>query len=829
MASAEELERFGRYVLLHRIAMGGMAEIFLALPAGKSEEKDLLVIKRIREDLCTDETFTEMFIDEARVVSRLSHPNIIKMHEFGEVDGVYFIALEHVWGESLRTLTLLCTKAQMRFPMGAALYIAIETAKALDYAHHNRDESGEISPVIHRDVTLGNVVISYDGDVKVLDFGIAKAKGRMSQTRAGQVKGTLAYLAPEQLAGGEMGPHTDIYQLGVLMYQTLVGRLPVQAESEGAMMGAIVAGNIVKPSDAVPGFPPRIEQVLLKAMARKPDQRFASAAELASTLGDLLRGTSYEGGRDRVAHMVNNITGDRKQRQIGMIKELLHGAAFDDESTDLFRWAAVDDAPQQLNVELSGIQDQGELDDFEEAPTIVMPPSELQGEIQAEPVHEMRLADADYQPLRHVEPTVPAIPLASPQAAAKQPLLLEEEEYDDAPPTLAVDVVVPDAAKRPDQRAAPDLLDPEELIPIAQPTPVPARDGIASFGLADTSVGDDPSVGHHEMEREAVSSDVFANSNMAADDFDAILGIRDQQPPPADEDIFAVPQAPGGLRPALRSGQPNVDRPMPLIKESPASPAIPETRLSASDLFADIGGHERDPDSIGQHPLWDPSAIASGAEANADIHSETTGPIDGQLTLDEIPSALKPRAKSQRQRRLLLLSAPILGVLGGFLLLAFVIAPELGQRLLGFDPERAATVDAGAKIPVVVAPTDAGSKRPDRSGGAIKRVRDAAAPRDKAAPRDAAEPPDTAATSDAAAAAAKSDTGRPPTLRPGFLTITSQVPILVDIDGKPMGQTPLYNVELPQGEHTVDLWRNPVTPKRTKVTIHPGEVTTLAE
>ena len=821
MASTDELERFGRYVLLHRIAMGGMAEIFLALPSGKKDEKDLLVIKRIREDLCTDETFTEMFIDEARVVSRLNHPNIIKMHEFGEVEGVYFIALEHVWGESLRTLTLLCTKAQMRFPMGAALYIGIETAKALDYAHHNRDSSGEISPVIHRDVTLGNVVISYDGDIKVLDFGIAKAKGRMSQTRAGQVKGTLAYLAPEQLAGGEMGPPTDIYQLGVLMYQTLVGRLPVQAESEGAMMGAIVAGNIVKPSDAVAGFPPKIEQVLLKAMARKPDQRFASAADFAGALSELLRGTSYEGGRERVAHMVTNITGDRKHRQMGMIKELLHGAAFDDESTDLFRWAAVDDAPQTLNVELSSVLDQGELDDFEDAPTIVMPSSEMEsGNLQEQPA-PMRMADADYHPLQRPEPTMPAIPAAA--VAPGQPFLLDEEEYDDSPPTLTADPVVPPEAIRPEKRTAPVQLDPVELdpadlIPAMMPTPLPGSAADEYQGSADeahfaSAVETGIDVPSSGRPRAPVAEDVFANSNMAADDFDAILGIRDQQPQPPDDDPIAFPAA-GNLRPALRSTQPNLERPMPLIKETPAAP---EVRLSASDLFADLSSQERDPDSIGQRPLWDPAAAASGA----DIHSQTTSPDRGGLSMDEIPSALKPRPRSGSSRWALLLGAPILGVVGGFVLLAFVFAPDLGRRLFGLDRNKPVAADAGTPGPGVVTPaTDASASKPDRAGPAVKPARDAAVPRD-AAP---AAPP-----ARDAAVAARPDSSHAPILRPGFLTITSQAPILVDIDGKPVGQTPLYNIELPQGEHTVDMWRNPVKAKRMKVTIHPGETTTLAE
>ncbi|MFH1809027.1 MAG: protein kinase [Pseudomonadota bacterium] len=399
MSQEKNFERFGRYLLLHRIAIGGMAEIFLAHPVDSRDPSQLLVIKRIRDDLCHDDSFIEMFIDEARVVSRLSHPNIIQLLEFGQVDGRYFIALEHVWGESLRTMTLLCTKSKMRFPLGAALFIGAETAAALDSAHRQLDETGELSPVIHRDVTMGNVVVSYAGDVKVLDYGIAKAKGRLSQTRAGQIKGTLSYLAPEQLRGQEMGPHTDIYQLGVLLYQTLVGRLPVNGESEGAMMAAIVSGQIVRPSQVVSGFPAAIERVLLKAMAREPVDRYGSAAELEAALREVIQGTPYAEGKQRLAHMITNITGDRRDKQENFLQGLLQGLAVDRAAAESLRWATADDAPNTLSVELSAIMASEDLDDFEDAATIVMPPSEipdLEAEIAAAASASMPLADADF-------------------------------------------------------------------------------------------------------------------------------------------------------------------------------------------------------------------------------------------------------------------------------------------------------------------------------------------------------------------------------------------------------------------------------------------------
>lgn len=372
MPGLDNIERFGAYLLLHRIAIGGMAEIFLALPAQQPHRDKLLVIKRIREDLSSDEDFVQMFIDEARLVSRLAHPNIIKLHEFGEVDGRYFIALEYVWGESLRTLTLLCNKKGLRFPTAAALFIGAGVAKALDHAHLQVDGQGHSAPVIHRDVTLGNVVVSYHGEIKVLDYGIAKAKGRLAHTRAGQIKGTLAYLAPEQLLGKKVGPKTDIYQLGVLLYQLIVGRVPIIADSEGAMMASIVSGQVTRPSDLLSQFPPLIEKVLLKALAKEPKKRFASAREFMKALAYVLKDTPYaQEGALRTAHMMHNIAGDRQQMQQGFIDGILAGVEVDERAKEMMRWASADDVPENLNVELSIVTTTAALDDFEDEATRV--------------------------------------------------------------------------------------------------------------------------------------------------------------------------------------------------------------------------------------------------------------------------------------------------------------------------------------------------------------------------------------------------------------------------------------------------------------------------
>jgi len=329
-----------------------MAEIFVACDPDAPLADQLLVVKRIRSDVCRDTNFVDMFLDEARVFNRLSHPNIVRMHDFGEVAGRYYLVLEYVWGESLAMLLHICDQQRVRFPVGAALYIGAETALALQHAHELRDPGGEISPVIHRDVTLGNVVISYRGEVKLLDFGIAKAKERLARTQVGNVKGTLIYLAPEQIFQEEVSPRTDVYQLGVFLYKLLVGREPVERADEAGIVNAIARGQITPPSKVLPGFPPRIERIILKAMAFRPAQRYPSAAALRQAIADLL-GAQLTLGKQNLAGLIRRLTQDRFQRHMSYISALLQGLRAEQDQPDLLRWVASGAEPRRVSVELS--------------------------------------------------------------------------------------------------------------------------------------------------------------------------------------------------------------------------------------------------------------------------------------------------------------------------------------------------------------------------------------------------------------------------------------------------------------------------------------------
>ena len=353
MAPQGQLEKFDRYTLLHRIAEGGMSEVFIAHDPEGDDPKQLVVIKRTRDDQRGNTTLIKAFVDEDAVLARLSHPGIIRSLDFGRADRRYFIALQHVWGESLTTLSQLCHKLDKPFPTYAAIAIGARVARALEHAHKATDEQGAPSPIIHRDVTLNNVLLSNLGEVKVLDFGIAKAKGRVTQTLMGEIKGNPEYLAPEQLQQKrDIAPAADVYQLGVLLYKLLVGRSPFPTESEGSFVRALLAGEVIKPSSVVRGFPPRIEQLLLKAMSQDPESRYTDGGEIAAALFGLLP-PEWRDEQPRLAALFGDLAGPRHARQVAYIRKLLDGIAGDHADAELLQRDHGAEEPKRLHVELS--------------------------------------------------------------------------------------------------------------------------------------------------------------------------------------------------------------------------------------------------------------------------------------------------------------------------------------------------------------------------------------------------------------------------------------------------------------------------------------------
>jgi serine/threonine-protein kinase len=278
-------DRIGRYTVLRRLATGGMAEIYLARHEGPKGFSKLVVLKRVLTGFQHTEKFIEMFLDEGRLTSRMSHPNIAQTFELGEHDGNFHLAMEYVPGESLARLVKRAVIEGKAIAPGALLRIGMQVLEALDYAHDLKGEKGEWLKVVHRDVSPTNVIISYHGSVKLLDFGIARAASHQHETQSGTVKGKGGYMSPEQAIAGPVDQRTDVYAVGALMYLLVTGVGPFdEMGNVFAMMQAAVEARFPKPSEKNRGVDPALEAIILKAMATRPDDRFQTAGAMLTEL-----------------------------------------------------------------------------------------------------------------------------------------------------------------------------------------------------------------------------------------------------------------------------------------------------------------------------------------------------------------------------------------------------------------------------------------------------------------------------------------------------------------------------------------------------------------
>ncbi|MBK8013436.1 MAG: protein kinase [Deltaproteobacteria bacterium] len=281
---------FGRHLLLERVNVGGMAEVFKAKAFGVEGFERIVAVKRILPALAQDEEFVTMFVDEARIAAHLTHQNIVQIYELGKEDGTFFISMEYVAGKDLRQV-LDDAKAPLGIPR--ACHIVSCIAEALDYAHQKRDAAGKELRIIHRDVTPQNVIISYEGEVKLCDFGIAKAATRASRTQVGVLKGKFAYMSPEQVRGQPTDRRSDLFALGVVFYEMVTGQRLFLAETDYGTLEAVRTTLIPPPRRFNPAINASLEAILLKLLAREPRDRY----QWASELHDDLAGHVMEDGR----------------------------------------------------------------------------------------------------------------------------------------------------------------------------------------------------------------------------------------------------------------------------------------------------------------------------------------------------------------------------------------------------------------------------------------------------------------------------------------------------------------------------------------------------
>jgi serine/threonine protein kinase len=307
--------RFGKYVLLDRLAVGGMAEIFLARQEGMEGFEKTVVIKRIRPHLSKQKSFVDMFLDEARLAAQLSHPNIVQIHELGQVGDSYFIAMEYVFGRDMARIIPKAERMGIAFPHVYALQIASEICEALYYAHQRSDAWGNPLHIVHRDVTPENVFVSFDGAVKILDFGIAKARGQTGQTTAGEIKGKLSYMSPEQALANPLDCRSDIFTLGVVLYEWLTGFRLFTGDSEVAVLRSISEGKIYGPSYFKPDIPPEVEAVVMRALEKDREKRYPTAWDMQRDLDRVLGASEFRPSSMHLANFVRQLFSDELEAE----------------------------------------------------------------------------------------------------------------------------------------------------------------------------------------------------------------------------------------------------------------------------------------------------------------------------------------------------------------------------------------------------------------------------------------------------------------------------------------------------------------------------------
>ncbi|MBN1207588.1 MAG: protein kinase, partial [Myxococcaceae bacterium] len=276
--------KLGKYEVLCRLSTGGMAEIFLASQRGLAGFRKLVVLKQILPDIKGEEEFVQMFLDEARVTAAFNHPHIAQVFDLDVADGELFLAMEFVPGATLVEVAKACRAANEPIPIGLGLAAARDTALALHYAHTFTDPLGRPTSVIHRDVAEKNIMVTYEGVTKLLDFGIAKNLARKGRTQIGMVKGTSGYMSPEQILGERLDARSDLFSLGVVLHECLTGLRLFHAKTPAEGAGAVLHGQVPPPSQANRAVPPELDAVVLKALARKREDRYASTLEFARAL-----------------------------------------------------------------------------------------------------------------------------------------------------------------------------------------------------------------------------------------------------------------------------------------------------------------------------------------------------------------------------------------------------------------------------------------------------------------------------------------------------------------------------------------------------------------
>ncbi|MBL8950215.1 MAG: serine/threonine protein kinase [Myxococcaceae bacterium] len=309
------VESYGEYELIKKLASGGMASIYLARQKGLEGFEKLLVVKRILPHLAENDEFIKMFLDEARIAARLNHPNIVQIFNLGAQGDSYFIAMEYIHGEDVRRAWKRADAQGKAIPIPLVCRVVMEAAAGLDYAHKKADASGKPLGIVHRDISPQNILVTFEGGVKVVDFGIAKAADQATVTKSGVLKGKYSYMSPEQAAGQKIDRRSDIFALGIVMYELITGTRLFKRLTDIQTLNAVADCEVAPPSEVNARVPKDFDAIVMKALAKNPDDRYPDAAALRAALEDYLLQRKLSASAIQLAAFMKDIYADRLKRE----------------------------------------------------------------------------------------------------------------------------------------------------------------------------------------------------------------------------------------------------------------------------------------------------------------------------------------------------------------------------------------------------------------------------------------------------------------------------------------------------------------------------------
>ncbi len=333
------LKKFGRYILLDRLAQGGMAEIFRARASAPDGGARILVIKRIQANYRSNKEFLEMFKAEIKLTMGFNHPNIVQLYDYGEENGMLYIAMEIVDGKNLRQFMTRFAEIKGAFPVEVSVFIMEQSAHGMGYAHGYKDKfSGKSLNIVHRDISPQNLLISYDGAVKVIDFGIAKAVTNNESTRAGVIKGKPSYLSPEQISGEVLDGRSDIFALGIVLWELLTMKPLFRGKSDAEILQKVLTYDVPAPEQIRAGLPPGLGAVALRALQRDRERRLPSAQALADSIEAVAEAEGIDTSRSRVESTLKDlcpeVLEDLDSRELLVSADRRDSASASDENSE---------------------------------------------------------------------------------------------------------------------------------------------------------------------------------------------------------------------------------------------------------------------------------------------------------------------------------------------------------------------------------------------------------------------------------------------------------------------------------------------------------------